>query len=114
MVAVAILGTPIVPVVGGLIGLGALIVALTADGNEATCIEACEEEYGTPPCQSDDDCDRNEYCFKGVGLLTANECRPHRFLDAACSRHGQCRSDCCKLHISQPFTKICRPADRCD
>ena len=64
-------------------------------------------------CRQDSDCDNDEFCWTGVAGIGTNDCRSLKSQGSACSRHGQCQSDCCRLHISKPWTKQCRPANRC-
>ncbi len=83
----------------------------TADG----ALKNCQEECGLQPCHDDDDCAPSEYCWTGVLGAGENECRDKKEQSQTCSRHGQCESNCCKLYVpAHPFSKTCRPADKCD
>lgn len=84
------------------------------------CLAACD---GAPAstgnnlelCGGDDLCEQDEYCWKGVLGFGKDECRPKNDKGDVCSNHGQCLSDCCKLHAwSNPVSKTCRPANACN
>jgi hypothetical protein len=87
-----------------------------AQGQVDDCIAICNGEIITDEeCLYDSDCASNEYCWTGVLGWGENECRTEKTQGTTCSRHGQCISGCCKLHVwTNPFSKTCRPADACD
>lgn len=78
------------------------------------CIAFCE---GTPAedfCEDDADCAPDGFCWTGVLGVGINECRPLKDEGQTCSRHGQCESGCCRLHLpTNPVSRVCRPSDRC-
>lgn len=103
--------------------VGAIIAAsakYAADLARATrAHRECREEcYGfdlTDECAFDSECDADEYCFKGVLGIGKNQCRPLKGVGLGCARPTQCDTGCCKYHPgTNPFSKTCRPADRCE
>ncbi|UJR86243.1 dickkopf-related protein [Sandaracinus amylolyticus] len=100
-----------------------LVIAATAaysyalyEANEANedCIAECEGIPPTDYCEEDSDCADDEYCWTGVLGVGMNECRPKKDEGRTCSRHGQCESGCCRLHVpTNPVSRVCRPSDRC-
>jgi hypothetical protein len=87
------------------------IAIASADG----ALKNCQTKCGLQPCHDDADCASSEFCWTGVLGIGDNECRDKKEEGQTCSRHGQCESGCCKLHVwTNPFSKTCRPADKCD
>lgn len=78
------------------------------------CREECLGLDLSDECILDSDCNEDEFCYRGPLGFGKNECREDKGESQLCSRHDQCNTDCCKLHITMPFSKQCRPADRCD
>lgn len=62
-------------------------------------------------CQEDRDCRSNQYCDKGTAGIGRNVCKTDKALGDACSRAGQCASNCCKVHN---FKLQCRPSSKCN
>ena len=87
----------------------------TAQAANDQCFAECNGEIiSNEECDSDSDCANDEFCWKGVAGIGANECRPLKDEGKTCSRHGQCESGCCKLHVwTNPFSKTCRPSNKC-
>ncbi len=101
------------------VGLGFLLQFAVNQYNQARlwyndqCIAGCELLYGEPECQDDTDCNEVEFCAKPIGAKS--RCELKRSLDAVCSRDGKCRSGCCRYNaLIDIFSKVCRPADKCD
>ena len=93
---------------GGVAGTLAVIAAV------ASVVLALEDwiwnsDEEDKACEEDSDCPSGEYCHK-VG---DNDCRPKLDEGQLCSRGGNCKSNCCKPHISAAFLPICRPASKC-
>lgn len=91
--------------VGTVIAIGTLIVE-GIKWLEDSIWDSDEEDKA---CESDSDCPSGDYCHK-VG---ENDCRPKLAQGKLCSRGGNCKSNCCKPHISTGFLPSCRPADKC-
>lgn len=103
--------------VGGVIGASATYAAELARATRAhrECREECNGVDLTDECFFDGDCDADEYCFKGVLSIGKNQCRPLKGVGLGCARPSQCDTGCCKYHFgTNPFSKTCRPADRCE
>lgn len=62
-------------------------------------------------CDEDGDCAASQFCDKGTAGVGVNRCVAERPLGEACSRGGQCASNCCKLY---EFKVQCRPTDKCN
>lgn len=80
------------------------------------CIAACDgapvDHGGGELCGGDDISEQDEYCWKGVLGIGKDECGSKKKQGNVCSNHGQCQTDCCKLHAwSNPASKTCRPAN---
>lgn len=87
-----------------------------AQAQRDVCIAACSGVVlDIDLCGGDDICDDDEYCWKGVLGIGADECRPKKNQGNTCANHGQCQSGCCKLHVwTNPVSKTCRPANACN
>lgn len=65
-------------------------------------------------CDTDADCGAGNWCDQGTLGIGKNTCKSLKSLGDVCTRGAQCSSNCCKLHIaSNPFSPVCRPADKC-
>lgn len=87
-----------------------------AEAAKDNCFAICRGETpSNQECVHDSDCNPNEYCWTGVLGIGKNECRPEKSQGQTCSRHGQCASNCCKLHFwTNPISKTCRPSSSCN
>lgn len=93
--------------------------ALTVAGAALNqCLAACDgvpADNGGGELCGGDICQQDEYCWKGVLGIGKDECRSKKKQGNVCSNHGQCQTDCCKLHTwSNPVSKTCRPANACN
>lgn len=82
------------------------------------CLKACDVDgsvYGEDfDCQSDADCEADEYCHKPIGN-PVNSCYPKKELGMPCSGDRKCESGCCKYHLfTNPLQMVCRPSDKCN
>ena len=82
----------------------------------ATCLATCDGTLDELDfCGEWDVCEEDEYCWKGVLGIGADECRPKKAQGKVCSNHDKCLSGCCKYHFpSHPVSKTCRPASKCN
>ncbi|PRQ09751.1 dickkopf-related protein [Enhygromyxa salina] len=97
-------------------GTASYFVSLAlAESAKNDCMAVCNgEQPSGEECDKDTDCNGNEFCWKGVIGFGKNECRPEKPQGDTCARHGQCTSNCCKLHLpTNLISKTCRPANAC-
>lgn len=80
-------------------------------------LQECREKCTGEPqeeCQNDSDCPDDMFCAKPIGN-PVNYCRSKKDEGKVCSGDNKCASGCCKYHFfSNPFSMVCRPADKCD
>lgn len=114
--AAATVAGPVGPILAAAATATYFYALAKAQGELDDCNAICNGEIPTDEeCLQDSDCAANQYCWTGVLGIGENECRPEKTQGSTCSRHGQCISGCCKLHVwTNPFSKTCRPADACD
>ncbi len=81
---------------------------------EVECEKLCQDWPPGFDCQSDSECEGDEYCHKPIGN-PVNSCWPKKALGDPCSGDRKCLSGCCKYHfMSNPIQMVCRPAGRCN
>ena len=116
ILAGATLAGPVWPFIVGLASVGYGVALASAEGAKDECFGECAGEVPSEEeCLQDSDCASNEFCWAGVIGIGANECRPEKSQGETCARHGQCSSDCCKLHVwTNALSKTCRPANKCN
>ncbi|MBV1860004.1 MAG: hypothetical protein KUG77_16445 [Nannocystaceae bacterium] len=87
-----------------------------AQAQRDICIAACDGVVlDFDLCGEADICSDDEYCWKGPFGIGADECRPKKSESKTCSTHEHCDSGCCKLHAwTNPVSKTCRPANKCN
>ncbi len=87
-----------------------------AQAERDICIAACDGiVLDLDLCGDTQICSEDEYCWKGPFGIGADECRPKKAEGKTCSTHDHCDSGCCKLHVwSNPVSKTCRPANKCN
>lgn len=81
---------------------------------EIDCLRSCEGVDLPDRCFNDSDCSATQYCKKPFGN-PFHRCVDRKSEPRTCTRHAQCTSSCCKYNpASHPFSKVCRPANRCN
>jgi hypothetical protein len=92
-----------------------LIAEETALANYDDCQDICRGEDPDGECDSDADCEKNEWCDTGTLGFGDNVCKPDKHIGEVCSRDAKCLSGCCKYDFWQnPVSMTCNPASDCN
>lgn len=103
---------------GSFIGSVIGYIEMMDDYNDAydalsDCRELCTGN-SDGSCRDDSDCESCDFCGHAFGNPYWH-CKTKRTLGKVCSRDGKCKSGCCKYHVwTNPFSMVCRPADKCN